>query len=104
PHRRVLRRQRPGGLVTQMPVTPGPSRSVRKSVMPENTKSAVGWIGLGDQGLPMAVAIAEAGYPLHVWARRPASLDALGGTSHVRHGEVSDLAGACDIVGLCLST
>jgi 3-hydroxyisobutyrate dehydrogenase-like beta-hydroxyacid dehydrogenase len=46
--------------------------------MPENTKPAVGWIGLGDQGLPMAVAIAEAGYPLHVWARRPASLDAPG--------------------------
>ena len=72
--------------------------------MPENTKPAVGWIGLGDQGLPMAVAIAEAGYPLHVWARHPASLDALGGTSHVRHGEVDDLAGACDIMGLCVST
>lgn len=35
----------------------------------------VGFIGLGDQGLPMATAIAEAGYPLHVWARHPASLD-----------------------------
>jgi hypothetical protein len=34
--------------------------------MPENTKPAVGWIDLGDQRLPMAVAIAEAGYPLHV--------------------------------------
>jgi len=72
--------------------------------MPENAKPAVGWIGLGDQGLPMAVAIAGAGYPLHVWARHPASLDALGGTSHVRHGEVENLAGACDIVCLCLST
>src|ERR1700729_915950 len=72
--------------------------------MQENTKPAVGWIGLGDQGLPMAVAIAEAGYPLHVWARHPASLDALGGTPHVRHGEVDDLAGACDIMGLCVST
>jgi 3-hydroxyisobutyrate dehydrogenase-like beta-hydroxyacid dehydrogenase len=29
----------------------------------------VGFIGRGDQGLPMATAIAEAGYPLHVWAR-----------------------------------
>ena len=28
--------------------------------MPDNTKPAVGWIGLGDQGLPMAVAIAGA--------------------------------------------
>ena len=72
--------------------------------MPENTKPAVGWIGLGDQGLPMGVAIAEAGYSLHVWARRPASLDALAGTSHVRHGDAKDLAAACDIVGLCVST
>ena len=72
--------------------------------MPEHTKPAVGWIGLGDQGLPMAVAIAEAGYSLHVWARRPASLDALAGAPHVRHGDAKDLAAACDIVGLCVST
>ena len=26
----------------------------------------VGWIGLGGQGLPMVIAIAEAGYHLHV--------------------------------------
>ncbi len=70
--------------------------------MPESAKPAVGWIGLGDQGLPMAVGIAEAGYPLHVWARRPASLNALGGTPHIRHGRLKDLAAACDIVGLCV--
>lgn len=64
----------------------------------------IGWIGLGDQGLPMATAIAEAGYPLHVWARRPASLDALGVVAHVRHDGIADLAAACDIVGLCVST
>jgi hypothetical protein len=71
--------------------------------MPENTKLAVGWIGLGDQALPMAVAIAEAGYPLPVWARRPGSLDGLGGVAHVRHDDIADLAAACDIVGLCVS-
>jgi 3-hydroxyisobutyrate dehydrogenase-like beta-hydroxyacid dehydrogenase len=43
----------------------------------------------------MATAIAEAGYPLHVWARRPGSLDAPGNVAHVRHG---------DIVALCVST
>ena len=37
---------------------------------------AIGFIGLGDQGLPLATAITEAGYPLHVWARHPGSLDA----------------------------
>lgn len=42
----------------------------------EKGKPVIGFIGLRDQGLPMATAIAEAGYELHVWARRPASLDA----------------------------
>lgn len=65
---------------------------------------AVGFIGLGDQGLPMATAIAEGGYQLHVWARRPASLDALGDTPHVRHDTIADLGAACDIVALCVST
>ncbi|WP_107425894.1 MULTISPECIES: NAD(P)-binding domain-containing protein [Streptomyces] len=37
-------------------------------------RTAVGFIGLGDQGLPMATAIAEAGFPLHTWARRPAAV------------------------------
>jgi 3-hydroxyisobutyrate dehydrogenase-like beta-hydroxyacid dehydrogenase len=46
---------------------------------------AIGLIGLGDQGLPMATAIAEAGYPLHVWARHPGSLDALGNVAPVSH-------------------
>jgi 3-hydroxyisobutyrate dehydrogenase-like beta-hydroxyacid dehydrogenase len=41
---------------------------------------AIGFIGMGDQGLPMATAIAEAGYPLHVY-RRPRSLDALAALS-----------------------
>ena len=33
-------------------------------------RPTVGFIGLGDQGLPMAAAIAQAGFELHVWARR----------------------------------
>ena len=64
----------------------------------------VGFIGLGDQGLPMATAIAESGMELHVWARRPASADALGETPYVRHESVADLAGAVNVVGFCVST
>jgi hypothetical protein len=64
----------------------------------------VGFIGLGDQGLPMAIAIAEAGYPLQAWARRPASLEALAGVPHARHENIADLAAASDIVALCVST
>ncbi len=64
----------------------------------------MGFIGLGDQGLPMATAIAEAGFPLHVWARRPVSLDGLGNVAHRRHDTVGELAAACDLVGLCVRT
>ncbi|WP_051845143.1 NAD(P)-dependent oxidoreductase [Streptomyces sp. NRRL S-813] len=67
-------------------------------------RPAVGFIGLGDQGLPMATAVAEAGFPLHVWARRPASLDGLRDVPHLSHGTVQDMAAACDIVALCVST
>jgi len=63
----------------------------------------VGFIGLGDQGGPMAVAIAEAGFALHVWARRPASLDTLGSAPHTAHPSAAALGAACDIVALCLT-
>jgi 3-hydroxyisobutyrate dehydrogenase-like beta-hydroxyacid dehydrogenase len=51
-------------------------------------------IGLGDQGLPMATAIAEAAFELHVWPAGP----------RVHHDTVTLLAEACDIVELCVST
>ncbi|GAA3630801.1 NAD(P)-dependent oxidoreductase [Kineosporia mesophila] len=65
---------------------------------------AVGFIGLGDQGLPMATAIAEAGFALHVWARRPASLERLGDTPATIHATPAALAVVCDIVAVCVST
>jgi 3-hydroxyisobutyrate dehydrogenase-like beta-hydroxyacid dehydrogenase len=68
------------------------------------TSPVVGCIGLGDQGLPMARAIADAGFPLHAWARRPTSLDGLAGVPRVAHDAVEDLAAACDIVALCVGT
>jgi 3-hydroxyisobutyrate dehydrogenase-like beta-hydroxyacid dehydrogenase len=41
---------------------------------------------------------------LHVWARHPGSLDALGNVAHVRHDDRKDPAASCDIVALCVST
>ncbi|MBT2501057.1 NAD(P)-dependent oxidoreductase [Curtobacterium sp. ISL-83] len=67
------------------------------------TTLAVGWIGLGDQGAPMARAIAEAGHTLHVWARRPGSLDALDGLPVTVHATPAELGAASDVVGLCLN-
>jgi hypothetical protein len=39
-----------------------------------SAQPAVGFIGPGDQRLPIATAIAVAGYPLHVWACHPGTL------------------------------
>ncbi len=39
----------------------------------------------------MAVAIAQAGYQLHLWARKASSLDGLRGIEHVKHDSLRDL-------------
>jgi 3-hydroxyisobutyrate dehydrogenase-like beta-hydroxyacid dehydrogenase len=62
----------------------------------------VGFVGLGDQGAPMARAIAQAGWPLSVWARRPASLAAVAGVEHSVCADLTELGRSCDLVGLCL--
>ena len=62
----------------------------------------VGFIGLGDQGAPMARALADSRFDLHVWARRPASLDAVVGRPHMVHDSAASLAAASDIVLLVL--
>jgi 3-hydroxyisobutyrate dehydrogenase-like beta-hydroxyacid dehydrogenase len=71
--------------------------------MSEQQRPVVGWIGLGDQGAPIALAIAKAGYALHVWARSPASLAELSDLPRTVHESAVAMAGFCDVVGLCLS-
>lgn len=65
-------------------------------------KPAVGWVGLGDQGGPIARAVAEAGYPLHVWWRS-GRFGALDGLPYTAHDTPADMGSASGIVGLCLS-
>jgi 3-hydroxyisobutyrate dehydrogenase-like beta-hydroxyacid dehydrogenase len=64
----------------------------------------VGFIGLGDQGLPMAEAIAKAGFAVHAWARRPEVLDDPRLGALIRHVTAADLADAVDLVAVCVST
>jgi 3-hydroxyisobutyrate dehydrogenase-like beta-hydroxyacid dehydrogenase len=52
----------------------------------------------------MATAIAEAGFELRVWARRPASLEPLQGVPHRVSGSIEELAATSDIVALCVGT
>jgi 3-hydroxyisobutyrate dehydrogenase-like beta-hydroxyacid dehydrogenase len=68
-----------------------------------STQLNIGFIGLGDQGAPMARAIAEAGWPLHVWARHPSSYAVLADARYTTHDSVPDLGRACEIVGLCMT-
>src|ERR1700757_4118413 len=72
-------------------------------IMTKNQPTArVGFIGLGDQGAPMARAIGDSGFELHVWARRPQSLETLTGIPHTVHDSPASLAAAVDILELCL--
>jgi 3-hydroxyisobutyrate dehydrogenase-like beta-hydroxyacid dehydrogenase len=62
----------------------------------------VGFIGLGDQGAPMAHAVGGSEFDLTVWARRPASLAALADVPHRVAGTPEELARRSDILLLCL--
>lgn len=65
-------------------------------------RPVVGFVGLGDQGLPIAQAIADGGFPLHVWARRPESLEALDGHPYTAEPGLTELGTVSDVVILCL--
>jgi len=62
----------------------------------------VGFIGLGSQGGPMARRIIEAGYPMTLWARRPASLEPFADTAAMIAGSPAELGAASDLVCLCV--
>lgn len=62
----------------------------------------IGFIGLGSQGGPMARRIVDAGYPMTLWARRPASLQPFADTSAEVAESPAELAAASDLVCLCV--
>ena len=62
----------------------------------------IGFVGLGDQGAPMAEAISQAGFELHVWARRPQSFDDISKAKYLRHDSLESLAVMVDVLSLCL--
>ncbi|GAA4585964.1 hypothetical protein GCM10023194_30420 [Planotetraspora phitsanulokensis] len=68
----------------------------------EPGRPAVGFIGLGDQGAPIAQASADAGHPLHVWARRPESLAVLEGRPFTSYEAMNEMAAAVDVLALCV--
>ena len=62
----------------------------------------VGFVGLGDQGAPIARRIAAAGFPLGVWARRPESLESFAGTAAFTASTLEQLGDWSDVVGVCV--
>jgi len=62
----------------------------------------VGFIGLGSQGAPMARRIADAGFPLTLWARRAATLEPFDDAAAKVAASPADLAADSDLVCLCV--
>jgi 3-hydroxyisobutyrate dehydrogenase len=67
-----------------------------------DTMAAVGFIGLGSQGAPMARRIIDAGHPTVLWARRSATLEPFGGTGAVVAASPAELAARADFIGICV--
>ncbi|OIP92606.1 MAG: 2-hydroxy-3-oxopropionate reductase [Syntrophobacterales bacterium CG_4_8_14_3_um_filter_58_8] len=69
----------------------------------ENRKEAVGFIGIGKMGLPMASRIAAQGYPLHVYDISEAALKAICSRTTARAQKtLKDLGRNCEVVILML--
>lgn len=58
----------------------------------------VGFIGLGLMGRPMAQHLAAAGHRLHLWARRPESLEPFRSSGAQFHATPAVLAGQVDVL------
>lgn len=62
----------------------------------------VGFVGLGDQGEPMARRILDAGHDLAVFARRPEQAEALISRGAVGADTLSALAERSELLGICV--
>ncbi|MDP1526591.1 MAG: NAD(P)-dependent oxidoreductase [Rhodocyclaceae bacterium] len=58
----------------------------------------IGFIGLGLMGRPLALHLAKAGHTLHLWARRPASLEPFADTGAHTHVSAIQVAKHAEIV------
>lgn len=58
----------------------------------------IGFIGLGLMGRPMALHLAHAGHELHLWARRPASLEPFREVNAHAHVSAAEVAKHAEIV------
>ncbi|HUD92687.1 NAD(P)-dependent oxidoreductase [Sphingobium sp.] len=62
----------------------------------------LGFVGLGDQGGPIAQRLLETGYSVTLWARRPETLEPYAGMQAKRAPDLRTLAERCDWIGICV--
>ena len=65
------------------------------------SRANVGFIGLGDQGAPMAEAVIGA-HSLYLWARRPETVQPFAGTAAHVMDTAQDVARKVEVLCLCL--
>ena len=58
----------------------------------------IGFIGLGLMGRPLALHLATAGHNLHLWARRPASLEPFANVAATTHATPAEVARHAEVV------
>jgi 3-hydroxyisobutyrate dehydrogenase-like beta-hydroxyacid dehydrogenase len=61
-------------------------------------RTRVGWIGLGNIGLPMAQRVVAAGFPLEAWARHAAQTVSLAAAGATCAPDPETLAARCEVV------
>jgi 3-hydroxyisobutyrate dehydrogenase len=62
----------------------------------------IGFVGLGDQGTPMAERLLGAGFSLHVFARKAAVVERFNSLGAQPHGTLRELGAASDMVCVCV--
>ncbi|MDP7539884.1 MAG: NAD(P)-binding domain-containing protein, partial [Alphaproteobacteria bacterium] len=67
-----------------------------------NQKPNLGYIGLGMMGGPMALRLANADFPLSIWGRSPAKLEAAKAAGARAVETAAQVARDADIVFTCL--
>ena len=68
----------------------------------DGANARIGFIGLGDIGLPMAMRLHECGHDLMAWNRTASRSKVLAERGIAIAGTATELAEVCEIVCLCL--
>lgn len=68
----------------------------------EDQRLRCGFVGLGDQGAPIARRMIDAGFDVLLWARRPETLEPFRGGGGRFAGSLADLGAQAEHVGICV--